>query len=565
MLVGIINALSVGCKTVIGEHYVVKRKAAGVFSIRFNTNAFCAIGNRTGKAIRIACLGVKVGEDGAVVVQCTAVIKLQSGQGICFFNKRSKTACVCVNSNISLENCLFFIQFLGDLFLCFNCAGNTLGGGDVLLCFSIVYLVGVLIEELVADNTVNGIAYRFVELQADELVICEVFAIYIAQQFFGGVAKLCVIKQCTGTIRKECVAFGCLRNRQTVCVCCFVGNTCIFVVTCTHVRKNGQVLQSVGGCIVTQTVTRHTNGQTVFGIQIIFQSHFEYGILFVFGYVAGCLVVSIQLLKGIVGAIGFDVCLTLECIGSVGHFGKPYPKNGIFGLALVVLECVFTQCGVSLNQFQSHTGGDFRVVEVVFFPSVNKPLVFILGKVAFLNSLLDVIQNVGLEAVIKDPLRNQFSTVFTTDDVLNTYTALNQTNSDLIVHCSVGVAIQLLGSTGCIGKGNDNLRKQFLLCGFRTLRGCYIVGVAEQNVFGRITVSICFNPSNFTTLLINPQLVVALGAHQLHSLQLFLGVVVNLGDVVLNGCGCYRVGCCCCRRYLNGKYANKGTQHHNDG
>ena len=189
LIIGI-ACFSFGSKIVIRQHNVVECKAAGVLSIRFNTNAFCIACNRTGEVVRIACFGVKIRENGTVVVQCTTVIELESGKGICSLNKSSIAALICNDFQITFcqEDAIAF-QILNEFLCRCNGARNLLS--YVVL---VVVLISVLVEKLAADNTVNGIANSLVEFQTNQLVISIVFTVDVSQQLFGRGSQLCMVK-----------------------------------------------------------------------------------------------------------------------------------------------------------------------------------------------------------------------------------------------------------------------------------------------------------------------------------------------------------------------------------
>ena len=328
-------------------------------------------------------------------------------------------------------------------------------------------------------------------------------------------------------------------------------------------------MQRVGCCVIAQAVTRQTNAQSVFCTQIILKRHLKYRVLFVLCYVTGCFMVGIQLFERIVGTVGLDPCLTSESIFRVGHFVVPSPKNRVNGFALAVYVG-FAQNRILIDVFLSHQRR--HLVGVIFLPSVQEPCncftaLFKLQRTAFFSSLLDFADNVALEAIIQNQLRNELSSILTTNDVLNANTAFDELYGDLVVQSCIGVAEKLLRCTRRIGIGNDNLRKQLLLCRLGTLRGCHVIGVCEENVFGGLAHSIGFYPSNFSTASVYPQLIVAVRTHQFHRSQFFLRIFVNLCNVILNVYFLYfcfggRILCC---EDLNGEQRGTSTQHHNNG
>ena len=132
-----------GSKLIIGQHDIVDRKATGVLSIRFNTNAFGAACNRTGKIVRITCLGVEIRIYGTVIVQCTAVVKLHSGKGISCLNDCYEATLVAndriFNAICIDQSCILFFQ-LFCYHLKINCHMNNIDirfgeKGNILLLF----------------------------------------------------------------------------------------------------------------------------------------------------------------------------------------------------------------------------------------------------------------------------------------------------------------------------------------------------------------------------------------------------------------------------------------------
>ena len=391
-----------------------------------------------------------------------------------------------------------------------------------------VFGIGLLFGSLYFRRCLKGLGLAQTEYGiADDLlvrtrngVVSVVLTVNLTGHRRGGAecGNLFKVKERTGAVREE-------------------GVTGVGVGTRTHVRKDLNAEQFVERLVETDTVCGKSHAQPLL-IQRVLQSELEQGRIFVLALKFGLEVVFVQILVGVVGAVGLDVLLDL-CHFIGGRLGVQHVNRHLFGDR----ECLD---GLCLGGFTRHGAQVLEGVVSRHFP-VSKVVLCGVAVLIVGEGFFHHVKDLGLKVVLFNLLRNQHLALFTTDGVFHTQTVFDVLDDklaglDLILRQRLAVGginalsnrpfsavIGVFVAKGDILVLDDNLGEKLKLdgCG-RALGSTDIVGVGEQDL-SRLGAA----HGNFSAVCVHIQLVTFLYQAEVHRCQLILRFSDLLGSGVI--------------------------------